>query len=175
MVTQEESAFRTTISHFALSKHKYRLRKIWQPILYSLWILPPRKRLQDDGNDAQATQAGIKSRPNVIGNIDKKCYHEKRKNKTQQNMFTTSVLAHGILEEVKFTRISWPPLWKDRWNCWHHCYPGKKQIKETPSSLWLPQKQRFRIPIRPGNSGQEENLRDMSTAKSHYYYYHFYY
>ena len=79
MVTQEESAFRTTISHFALSKHKYRLRKIWQPILYSLWILPPRKRLQDDGNDAQATQAGIKSRPNVIGNIDKKCYHEKKK------------------------------------------------------------------------------------------------
>ena len=91
-------------------------------------------------------------------------------------MSTTSVLAHGILKEVKFTCISWPPRWnwKDHWNGWHHCYPGKKQIKETPFSLWLPQKQTFSIPIPPGNSGQEQ-LRDMSTAKSHYYYYYHHY
>ena len=92
-------------------------------------------------------------------------------------MSTTSVLAHGILKEVKFSCISWPPLWnwKDHWNGWHHCYPGKKQIKETPSSIWLPQKQTFSIPIPipPGDSGQEQ-LRDMSTDKSHYYYYHHY-
>ena len=32
-------------------------------------------------------------------------------------MSMTSVLAHGILKEVKFTCISWPPLWnwKDHW------------------------------------------------------------